>query len=110
MSCTNVQDTEVADETGPSTDDPSIREAATPMPLDVDSWYLMCDYNVDDLLKELAETHTELAHLHQEIAFNKVAEIDNKLLKSQRLQDEGLRDALVEKKFLIIRLLDARQP
>lgn len=68
---------------------------------------LLVDADRHTLLKELAATHTELANLHEEIAFNKVAEVENKALRSARLQLEGCRDALIEKKFLLLRLLDA---
>jgi hypothetical protein len=68
----------------------------------------MLDYGREELLRELASAHSELAELHEVIAFNKVSELTNPGLKAQRLNDEGHRDALIEKKFLIIRLMDAR--
>ena len=67
---------------------------------------LLVDAPRPDLLRELAAAHTDLANLHEEIAFNKVAEVDNKNLRLARLQLEGRRDALIEKKFLLLRLID----
>jgi hypothetical protein len=64
----------------------------------------------EGLLAELADTHAELANLHEEIAFNKTGEVENRSLKGPRMMLEGRRDALIEKKFLLIRLLDARCP
>ena len=69
----------------------------------------MLDYSERELLGELAATHAELAQLHEEIAFGRVTEFARPEMKPQRLSDEGHRDALIEKKFLIIRLLDARK-
>jgi len=68
----------------------------------------LVDASRDELLRELAETHAELATLHEEIAFNKVSEMTTPTLRAQRIEDEGHRDALIEKKWLITRLLDAR--
>lgn len=68
---------------------------------------LLVDADRPVLLKELADAHTQLANLHEEIAFNKVSEMENPSLKAARLQLEGCRDALIEKKFLLLRLLDA---
>lgn len=68
---------------------------------------LLVDAPRPDLLRELASTHTELANLHEEIAFNRVGEITNPSLKPARFELEGRRDALIEKKFLLLRLLDA---
>lgn len=62
----------------------------------------------DTLLQALADTHEHLANLHEDIAYLRANEsrlaADNKQL---RIMEEGTRDALIEKKFLIIRLLDA---
>jgi hypothetical protein len=68
----------------------------------------LVDATPPELYRELAATHSELATLHEEIAFNRVSELTNPSLKATRITDEGHRDALIEKKFLIIRLLDAR--
>jgi hypothetical protein len=68
----------------------------------------LVDATSQELYRELAMTHGELATLHEEIAFNRVSEMSSPMLKEQRLMDEGRRDALIEKKFLIIRLLDGR--
>jgi hypothetical protein len=68
---------------------------------------LLVDAPRQDLLRELASAHTDLANLHEEIAFNKVAEVENRSLRAARIQLEGHRDALIEKKFLLLRLLDA---
>lgn len=68
---------------------------------------LLIDAPRPDLYRELAATHTELANLHEEIAFNKVAEAENITLRVARIQLEGRRSALVEKKNLLLRLLDA---
>ena len=70
---------------------------------------LLLDADVHTLLAELTDTHAELANIHEEIAFNKVGEVENRSLKGPRMLLEGRRDALVEKKFLLIRLLDARR-
>jgi hypothetical protein len=70
----------------------------------------LVDADVEELLTELAFTHSELATLHEEIAFTRSSEKSHPELHAQRLIDEGRRDALIEKKFLIIRLLDARIP
>jgi len=67
----------------------------------------LLDLDIDDLLSELAIVHGELANIHEEIAMTKVSEEPRKP-SGQRIQDEGHRDALIEKKFLILRLLDAR--
>ena len=68
----------------------------------------LVDADVEELLSELALTHAELATLHEEIAFTRSSEGSHPELKGQRLLDEGRRDALIEKKWLITRLLDAR--
>lgn len=71
-------------------------------------WKPLVDAPVPELLHELAAVHSELANLHEEIAFNKVTELTNPAMKAQRLNDEGHREALIEKKWLITRLIDAR--
>lgn len=68
---------------------------------------LLVDAPRPDLYRELAATHTELANIHEEIAYNRANETSNPLLKPARYELEGHRDALIEKKFLLIRLLDA---
>lgn len=68
---------------------------------------LLVDAPRPDLLRELAAAHSELANLHEEIAFSRANEIANPAVKPARYQLEGRRDALIEKKFLLIRLLDA---
>jgi hypothetical protein len=62
----------------------------------------------EELLAELADAQSELANLHEEIAFNKVGEVENHLLKAARIELEGRRAARNEKKLLLVRLLDAR--
>lgn len=66
----------------------------------------LLDLDVNGLLIELAIVHAELATLHEEIADCRVMERNDPNLKYQRINDEGHRDALIEKKFLIVRLLD----
>lgn len=70
----------------------------------------LVEADVEELLTELALTHSELATLHEEIAFTRSSEAAHPELKPQRYMDEGRRDALIEKKWLITRLLDARNP
>lgn len=70
----------------------------------------LIDLDSDELLRELATAHGELARLHEEIAFIRAAEaVKDVAQKPQRINDEGHRDALIEKKFLIVRLLDVRR-
>lgn len=77
--------------------------------MSVEPWdfALLLDAPPPALFRELAATHTELANIYEEIAFNKVGETANPLMKTARLQLEGHRDALKEKKALLVRLLDA---
>lgn len=62
------------------------------------------------LYEILAEVHSDLANLHAEIAYARSCEAtktgDQATIKAQRYNDEGYRDALIEKKFLLARLLD----
>lgn len=63
-----------------------------------------------DLLWALAETHTGLAHAHVRIGFLRAEELRNvQHAKQERVQLEGERDALVEKKFLLLRLIDNKK-
>lgn len=58
------------------------------------------------LLDELTSTHTRLANLHSEIAYLRANESKlNPDCKQERILLEGERDALIEEKFLILRLL-----
>ncbi len=60
-----------------------------------------------DLLATLAVTQQDLANLHADIAFARVNETkDNPAVREARITMEGERDALTEKKWLIVRLLD----
>lgn len=59
-----------------------------------------------DLLAELADTHQNLAVLHEEIAHLRVGEKYKTNDASERIIAEGKRDAFIEKKFLLIRLLE----
>lgn len=71
--------------------------------------YLL-DLDTPGLLSELADVHAELATLHENIAFIRAEEAVKRVdQKPQRINDEGHRDALIEKKFLIVRLLDVRR-
>lgn len=79
----------------------------TPDPFD---FAPLLDMNTQELLLEIAGVHGELARLHEEIALVRAAEANKDLTRrSQRINDEGHRDALIEKKFLIARLLDIRK-
>lgn len=62
-----------------------------------------------ELIAELAETHSKLANLHEEIAYNRASEATgDKSMIGVRIRDEGLRSAYEEKKWLIVRLLELR--
>lgn len=70
----------------------------------------LLDLSTAALLAELAGVHGELSRLHSEIALLRAAEANKDVtLRSQRINDEGHRDGLIEKKFLIVRLLDMRR-
>jgi hypothetical protein len=59
------------------------------------------------LLVELADAHTNLANLHERIGFLRAEEARKvSYAKEERMNLEGRRDAYIEKKFLIIRLLE----
>lgn len=59
------------------------------------------------LLSELTDAHTQLANLHVRIGFLRAEEARKEVYaKEERVELEGKRDAYVEKKFLIIRLLE----
>jgi mRNA-degrading endonuclease YafQ of YafQ-DinJ toxin-antitoxin module len=65
----------------------------------------------DTLLLTLAETHSSLANLHIKIAFLRAEEdrdATQRHHKAQRHDMEGLRDAYIEKKWLIVKLLEER--
>lgn len=71
---------------------------------------LIRDFSVDELVVALTDTHTRLANLHEEIAFNKAIESQgDKTVTAQRIRDEGKRASMEEKKWLIVRLLDMRR-
>lgn len=62
-----------------------------------------------ELLRELTIAHSELAQLHVRIGFLRAEEIRNKgslFEKAERVESEGSRDALIEKKFLLVRLIE----
>lgn len=58
------------------------------------------------LLDEFLETAERLANLHEEIAYLRVSEKGSPDYREQRIIQEGLRDALIERKFLLVRLLE----
>ena len=58
------------------------------------------------LLAELAAVHGELATLFESIAYNKTIEQGDPQVKAVRILEEGKRDAFIEKKYLIIRILE----
>lgn len=59
-----------------------------------------------DLVMELAATHTHLAGLHIEIAFLRREEaLKTAGAREQRFDAEAVRDAYIEKKWLIMELL-----
>lgn len=62
-----------------------------------------------ELLYELTDAHTQLANLHLRVGFLRAEEIREPkgYAKQERYDTEGKRDAYIEKKFLIARLLDA---
>lgn len=82
------------------------------MPLDTNrpqyEFKFLLDADQPTLLRELADTHSKLANLHEEIAFNKALEFADKspVIRAQRTRDEGIRAAYEEKKWLIVRLLE----
>jgi hypothetical protein len=73
----------------------------------------MIDWKFDELrhlsksslLDELLDTHQNLANLHEKIGWLRAQELVG-AGKGERLEAEGIRDAYVEKKFLLLRLLD----
>jgi hypothetical protein len=59
-----------------------------------------------ELLTELTYTHSEIATLLESIAYNRTIEQGDPQIKSVRIIEEGRRDAFIEKKYLIIRLIE----
>lgn len=57
------------------------------------------------LLDELLDTHQNLANLHEKIGYLRAQELSG-AAKSERFEAEGIRDAYVEKKYLLLRLID----
>lgn len=76
--------------------------------MDVMEWDFRSLLTADDraLLSELADTHQNLAVLHEEIAHLRVGEKYKTNDATERIIAEGKRDAFIEKKFLLIRLLE----
>lgn len=61
-----------------------------------------------ELTIELAEAHTAIANLNMKIGFLRAEEVrdpKNSGPKALRVEHEGLRDAYIEKKFLLYQLL-----
>lgn len=82
------------------------------MPLDTDrpeyEFKYLLELDRAALFVELADTHTRLANLHEEIAYSKSAEArGDKTMVPVRIHDEGIRAAYDEKKWLIVRLIDS---
>lgn len=76
------------------------------MPVEVwDFGYLLTATKIE-LLKELASSHSEIATLMESIAYNRTIEQGDPQVKAVRILEEGRRDAYIEKKYLIIRLLE----
>lgn len=70
----------------------------------------LLDMDRAKLLETLADTHTVLANLHEEIAYTRATEIttaSTPSVKATRMHMEGQRDAMIEKKFLLIRLIES---
>lgn len=59
----------------------------------------------NELLNELLDTHQNLANLHEKIGYLRSQELVG-ATKSERYEAEGVRDAYVEKKYLLLRLID----
>lgn len=83
------------------------------MPLDTDrpeyEFTYLLSADVPTLLVELADTHTRLANLHEEVAYNRSAEArGDKTFIHVRIRDEGILRAYEEKKWLILRLIELR--
>lgn len=68
----------------------------------------LVEASIPTLLRELAVCHSALANLHTRIAFLKQEEHREGLKHAgeQRIEFEGLRDAYVERKWLIVKLLE----
>ena len=65
----------------------------------------------DDLLLQYATTAQTLSQLYSEIAYQRICELRDKTTdKTVRMDIEGRRDQLIERKFLIARILDHGQP
>lgn len=71
-------------------------------------FHLLLNASRSDLLREYADAATQLANLHVRIGFLRAEEIRSPkgYAKEERVDTEGKRDAYIEKKFLIVRLLD----
>jgi hypothetical protein len=59
-----------------------------------------------ELLDELLDTHQNLANLHEKIGWLRAQELSG-AGRGERYESEGVRDAYVEKKYLLLRLIDA---
>lgn len=72
----------------------------------------LIDLSHSNLLDELAWVHTELANKIEEVAYLRADDLraGNKSGSPDRAIAEGQRDVLIEKKYLIIRLLDNASP
>lgn len=76
----------------------------------MEDWRGYISFGQVQLLYELAATTSFLADLHAQIGFLRAEEARGVMEgKPSRLQLEGDRDALIEKKFFLIRLLDLQR-
>jgi hypothetical protein len=67
------------------------------------------EWDPDHVAHRYAEIAGALARLHREIAFLKICELrDRATDRTERIDREGERDALIEEKFLLRLLVDAR--
>jgi hypothetical protein len=64
----------------------------------------LLDLPHDDLVYELMDTHQNLANLHEKIGWLRAQELAG-APKGERYEAEGIRDAYIEKKFLLLRLI-----
>lgn len=70
-------------------------------------WSPFLDLSRTALLREYVDVATSLANVIEEIAFLRVGEMrDHSQDKTVRVEQEAVRDVLIEKKFMIARLLD----
>lgn len=78
-----------------------------PHPPPRQDWSPFLDLSRSALIREYVDCATALANVIEEIAFLRVCELrDRETDKTVRIEQESVRDVLIEKKFLIARLLD----